>query len=78
MSQKSKETAPTFATDMAEIQKLIQQLEGGELDIEEALQGFEAGMQRIKRCRTALSQAETRVQKIIDAHGQTEPFNPQE
>ena len=72
------EHTPTFEEDIATLQNLLQQLEAGELGIEEALKGFEEGMQRIKRCRAALEQAETRVQKIIDDHGTTEPFNAEQ
>ena len=54
----------SFETDLAELEAIVQRLEGGELALEEALQAFERGIALIRSLHALLSGAEQRVEVL--------------
>lgn len=67
---------PTFEAGLDELEKIVKEMEGGELPLERALQLFERGMQVSVQCRKQLEEAETRVE-LLTRRGQgvvAEPF----
>ena len=50
-------------------------MEEGDLSLEESLQSFEKGIKLTRECQTALSNAEQKVQKLLDDAGTTEPLD---
>ncbi len=70
--------APSFEVSLAELEKVVQELESGDLPLERALELFERGVQLSDRCRKQLEEAETRVETLIKRNGklQPEPFRP--
>ena len=51
---------------MADLEKLVAQMEEGDLSLDESLQAFERGVMLTRQCQQALSQAELRVQALTD------------
>lgn len=55
-----------FEAAMAELEKLVTQMEDGELSLDDSLKAFERGVMLTRQCQQALSQAELRVQALTD------------
>ncbi len=69
------EKTQTFEQHMAELEKLVARMEQGDVPLDEALQAFEQGMKLVTVCKEQLSQAEMKVEKVMNAQGDTVPFN---
>jgi exodeoxyribonuclease VII small subunit len=67
---------PDFETALAELETLVQRMEGGELSLEDSLKEFERGVQLTRICQEALKIAEQRV-KLLSADGQESDFPQQ-
>jgi exodeoxyribonuclease VII small subunit len=67
-----------FETGLAELEKVVKELEGGELPLERSIELFEKGIALSDACRKQLQEAETRVEMLIRKEGkyQPEPFRP--
>lgn len=69
---------PAFEFEQAlqQLETLVQQMEGGSLTLEQSLQAFEQGVALTRQCQQALSQAEQRVQVLLEQNGQSvaQPF----
>lgn len=67
-----------FEAALADLESLVGQLEHGELALEDSLQQFERGVALVRSCRSALRQAEQKVEQLIERNGQLEPtpFDP--
>ncbi|EKD54351.1 MAG: hypothetical protein ACD_60C00091G0016 [uncultured bacterium] len=63
MTKKSK--LPTIESSLAEISALIEQMEQGELSLEQSLNQFERGITLIKHAQKILQNAEQKVQILI-------------
>ena len=68
---------PDFEQSLAELEKLVQRLEGGELPLDEALKTFERGIELTRHCQTALKVARQKVDILLKRSGQldVEPFS---
>lgn len=68
----------SFEASLEELEKVVRELEGGELPLERSLMLFEKGMALSDACRKQLEEAETRVEMLIKKNGkvQVEPFRP--
>ena len=72
------EAPPSFETSLSELEAVVKQLEAAELPLEKALELFERGVQLSELCRKQLTEAETKVE-ILMQKGRSvvpEPFNP--
>ena len=59
-----------FDQGMAELEQIVQRLEGGELPLEDALAAFEAGIGLVRVLNQRLTETETRVEVLTrDAEG---------
>lgn len=68
-SEPSLETL-SFEEAFDELESVVQQLEGGNLPLEEAITLYERGMGLARRCSEALDAAELRVQQLAVVDGQ--------
>jgi exodeoxyribonuclease VII small subunit len=61
------------------LEKVVKELESGDLPLDRSLELFSRGMQLSDTCRKQLEGAETRVEMLIRKEGayQPEPFNPE-
>jgi exodeoxyribonuclease VII small subunit len=68
-----------FETSLDELEKVVKELEAGDLPLERSLELFEKGMCLSEVCRKQLEEAETRVEMLIRKEGkiQAEPFRPE-
>jgi exodeoxyribonuclease VII small subunit len=75
-----KKTTPDFEHALAELQTLVERLETGELSLEDALSTFEQGIRLSRECQNALTQAEQKVQLLLERNGEVEetPFSTDE
>lgn len=72
-----KKTTVDFEQSLGELQQLVERLESGELSLEDSLSAFEQGVVLTRDCQHALSQAEQKVQQLVEKNGElsTEPFD---
>ena len=72
-----KKTAVDFEQSLGSLQALVERLESGDLSLEESLAAFEQGVALTRDCKQALSQAEQKVQQLMENNGElrTEPFD---
>jgi exodeoxyribonuclease VII small subunit len=66
----------SFESCLDELEKVVKELESGELPLERSLELFERGMTLSDACRRQLEAAETRVDMVVRKDGKTEPFRP--
>ena len=57
------------------LEELVEKLEEGDLPLEKALAEFERGVRLTRRCQAALSEAEQRIEILLAADGEPEPFD---
>ncbi len=70
-----------FEDHLEALEKIVEQLEQGDLTLDAALQRFEEGVTRLKTCRELLTKAEEKVKILVrDAEGELkeEPFESEE
>jgi exodeoxyribonuclease VII small subunit len=66
-----------FEQSLHELERIVEELEGGELSLEESLKKYEAGLKLLKDCYQYLERAEKRIQKLVKKEDGTfslEPF----
>ncbi|MGZ4960622.1 MAG: exodeoxyribonuclease VII small subunit [Methylomonas sp.] len=71
-----KKSASLFEDAMEELEKLVEQMEQGDISLEESLKAFERGIKLTRTCQQALQEAEQKVQILLEKNGQQtlEPF----
>jgi exodeoxyribonuclease VII small subunit len=67
-----------FEECLQRLEKIVQELEKGDIPLEKSLELFEEGMQLSTACRKELEQAEGKVEILLKKNGklQAEPFEP--
>jgi exodeoxyribonuclease VII small subunit len=67
-----------FEECLERLEKIVKELEKGEVPLEKSLTLFEEGMQLSATCRKQLEEAEGKVEILLRQNGklQTEPFEP--
>lgn len=79
--ENSKASIADFETSLDELEKLVRDLEQGELSLEQSLSAFERGVKLTRECQQALKTAEQRVEQLVensDGTLQSRPFTPDE
>jgi exodeoxyribonuclease VII small subunit len=73
------ESEKSFENCLEELEKVVKELEAGDLQLDRSLELFSRGMQLSEVCRKQLEAAETRVEVLVRKEGsyQAEPFNPE-
>jgi exodeoxyribonuclease VII small subunit len=71
--------AASFETCLDELEKVVRELEAGDLSLDRSLALFERGMGLSDLCRKQLEEAETRVEMLIRREGKmvAEPLRPE-
>jgi len=81
MTENEPEAKPvvSFEASLDELEKVVRELEGGDLSLERSLELFERGMNLSDTCRKQLEEAETRVEILIRKEGTltAEAFRPE-
>ena len=78
-NQPDAQPADSFEASLDELDKVVKELEAGELPLERSIELFERGMSLSDTCRKQLEEAETRVEMLIRIEGKiaAEPFHPE-
>lgn len=67
MAQKGKSSQKLdFEQAMEKLEKIVDQLESGELSLEDSVRAFEEGIELSRLCKKKLESAEDRVKKIVE------------
>jgi exodeoxyribonuclease VII small subunit len=76
MSKKT-ETEPDFEKTLAELEKLVSNLEKGDLSLDESLSGFKQGIELTRKCQSMLDDAQQTVEQLIDSNDESslKPFD---
>ena len=69
---------PKFEECLQRLEKIVQELEKGDVPLERSLTLFEEGMQLSSACRKELEEAEGKVEILLKKNGKllAEPFEP--
>jgi len=70
MSQAKKTTSPSFEDAMQELETLVEEMEQGDLPLEEALKKFERGVVLARSSQKMLKEAEQKVQVLMANNGE--------
>jgi len=78
-NQAGSEPVESFESSLDQLDKVVKELEAGDLSLERSLELFERGMALSETCRKQLEEAETRVELLIRRDGKmtAEPFRPE-
>ena len=70
------EKQESFESALEQLEKIVKELESGDLPLEKSLELFEKGMELSENCRKQLGAAETRVEILLKKQGKVEaaPF----
>lgn len=73
-----KESAPNFEASLDELERIVKELEKGDLPLERSLSLFESGMKLSGDCKKMLEEAETRIEILTRRGSETValPFSP--
>ena len=71
---KSPSNEPKFEAALAELEQIVQNMEGGRLPLEESLESYRRGAELLKHCQQQLENAERQVQLL--ENGTLRDFEP--
>jgi exodeoxyribonuclease VII small subunit len=64
---------PTFEQSLAELDRIVKELEDGQIGLEDSLACYEKGVGLIKQCYAQLRQAEQRILLLTGTDGDNQP-----
>lgn len=69
-----------FEAALSKLEQLVDQMEEGELSLEQSLKAFEEGVKLTRQCQQALVEAGQKVNLLMEQHGElvAEPFEQDE
>ncbi|MBR7928374.1 exodeoxyribonuclease VII small subunit [Aerococcaceae bacterium zg-ZUI334] len=70
MPTKKAKQPESFEIALSQLEQIVQQLERGELPLEEALSAFKEGIELSQYCQTTLTNAEQTVAKMMTPQGE--------
>ena len=79
-NKKANSSLPDFEAALKKLESIVATMEGGELNLEQALKQFEEGVALARQCQQALRQAEQCVQQLMTENEQLlgSPTDPNE
>lgn len=66
---RKKSTSPDFEQSLNELEALVEQMEQGDISLEQSLELFERGVKLTRTCQESLKKAELRVQQLVEKNG---------
>ena len=66
----NKKVEINFEKALDELDSIVEELESGDLSLENSLKSFEKGIKLARQCQEQLSKAELQVQKLIEENGE--------
>ena len=59
-----------FEASLKKLEELVDQMEGGELSLEDSLKIFEEGIKLTRECQKALKEVEQKVSLLVEKNGE--------
>ena len=75
MKEKDKNIEDNFEFKMEELEKIVKELEKGDLNLDDSLVKFEEGMKLSKECGKILDNAEKKITILLEKDGEIEETN---
>ena len=66
MAAKKKKNTTDFESTIAELETLVEEMEHGDISLEESLKKFERGIELTRNCQKALEDAEQKVKILVE------------
>ena len=66
-----KKTNLSFEKSLKQLEKIVEDLESGDMSLEESLKSFEKGIKLTRQCQEELSKAELKIQRLIEENGES-------
>lgn len=75
-----KSDSVNFEKALRELEELVEKMEEGDLSLEESMKYFERGITLTRACQKALSEAEQKVQILLEKNGKADlqDFEPED
>ena len=73
MGEKKNQGVGGLEKSLAELEALVEKLEGGDLSLEETLKYFERGVKLTRECQVTLKEAEQKVEILLNKTIEAEP-----
>lgn len=75
-----KSDSMNFEKSLRELEELVEKMEEGDLSLEESMKYFERGITLTRACQKALSEAEQKVQILLEKNGKADlqEFEPED
>ena len=69
-----------FEQSLERLESLVEEMEGGELSLEDMIRHFEEGSKLVELCTEKLNEVEKKIEKLVKKDGELveEPFEVQE
>lgn len=67
-----------FESSIKELEKIVQELENGEIDLDKSIEKYTEAMKLIEYCENKLNKATETINKIVDENGKIRDFNIEE
>jgi exodeoxyribonuclease VII small subunit len=77
--ENSEPVKPSFEEILVRLEKIVEELEAGELSLDESMARYEEGAAALKTCRALLEQAEKKIEMLVkdeDGALKPQPFEP--
>ncbi len=80
MNAKKIEPETSFEKSLERLESIVNEMEAGELSLDEMIAHFEEGSKLVKLCSTKLSEVEKKIEKLVSLQDaeKTEPLDPGE
>ena len=69
MSATDKKKTQSFEKSLKDLESIVSKMEKGDLSLEDALKQYEKGMSLVQNCQQALTEADQRIQLIMEKSG---------
>lgn len=66
--------AKKFEDKMKELETIVEELEKGDIDLDESIEKYTKAMKLVKECDSELKSVEEQISKIVLENGTTEDF----
>jgi len=63
----TKKNTTDFEASIKKLEAIVEKLEEGDLDLDTSLKSFEEGVALVKECQKIISEAEFKVNKLLDS-----------
>ncbi len=66
LMSKGKDQKKSIEKSLAELEKLVEELENGDLELDQALKKFEQGVKLSRECKKTLEETEMKIKILMD------------